>query len=242
VENDTNVQDDSVLENTETELEDTGTLPEGEVPEKPLTIGITTEALKAMLYEMFEPIKRDVQGATDRSHSAIEKVRLLESISTGIEQGFKDLDPEAAESAKEKAELNYRRQQDSTRQAQDYSRRVYDDLVQHLQELDIDPKDERIDWGKDTKNPMEGRRAFDKSVVKIIKEKAKAIGDTIAKRDKEEQAKADSVDTSVSAGAGGKGIPTNMDSFQRWVANLSDEEYAAKQADIDEMLRSGRIK
>ena len=48
-------------------------------------------------------------------------------------------------------------------------------------------------------------------------------------------------DSGVTSG-GGSGIPTNIEQFQQWIADMSPAEYAKRKPEIDKALAGGKIK
>jgi len=105
-------------------------------------------------------------------------------------------------------------QQERAQAEEQAKQEFFDTLEDHVNELGIDRADQRIDWGRDAKDIKEANRRFHKSLAKIQKEDSSSIEERILKkiRSEQEEEKArqrqedgiDSVDTTVSGGAGTK--------------------------------------
>ena len=237
------VQSDVVSE--ETTLPEVLPSPEVEEVEKPLTM----KQLEEILTKTLEPISRRIQGADDRSQAALDRARMLEEISTDIGKGFAEADPEGAESAKLKARVKFYEQRDAMirqqQAAMTHHQRFLDNMKQFIVESGVDVNDKGIDWGKDTRDYIEMQDRILTSVAKVQKEKSK-VGESKASqkaKDLENLARkeVDSVETLTPMGAG-KGIPTDRVALEKWVNNLSVEEYKKLKPDIDKMMAQGKIK
>lgn len=210
---DDNIVQENVVSEETTLVE--GDSPEGGEAEQPLT---EAEKVRQIVQEAVDKAmagaKREIQSVKDKATAevdrALNRASLAEGTLAGINKGFKELDPEAAESARLKAENDYYRRMAATQQQAQANKALEDELIEHLQDLGIDPKDERLDWAKDIKEPglagyMKGKKRFDKSVADILKGNAKASQEELAQEKKRIEAKeVDSVETSASAGVRGK--------------------------------------
>jgi uncharacterized protein YjbJ (UPF0337 family) len=204
------VQEGAVSEETASTSEET--LPEGEGTEKPLT----RAEIKEMIGEVTESAKREIQSAKDRARAEVEhalgRAKLAEESLAGMEKGFRDIDPEATESSKEKAELAfYRKQARIAKQRQAamaHHQKFVDNLKQFIVESGVDVNDKRIDWGSDAKDYYEVQRRVLTSVGKIQKEGAKAETEKANQKAKDLEDAArketDSVNTSMAAGGVGR--------------------------------------
>ena len=64
------------------------------------------------------------------------------------------------------------------------------------------------------------------------------IAKELPKKGEDKTLKADSGKTIGGSG----GIPTNMEAFKKWIADMSQEEYEKRKPEIDEARSSGKIK
>ena len=251
-----NAEQPSVEETVSTEAQ---TLPEGEVaPPQFLTkeqvLELMTEERERIKQSSRDIAKAEIVGAQRRATDSERRAKFAEDSLARVRGRYGELDPEARQ-VLETEDLRARVQAFEGRQQRDAIERQQAEsaqslnqaLLDHLSDLGIDPKDERIDWGHDATSLPEGLRRFNKSVAKIAKEDVKDASkraeqdakDKLAQERKE--AGLDSADTGIPAGVS-KGIPTHMEAFRKWVKGLSTEEYQAKKGDIQDMLDRGQIK
>jgi len=230
--------------------------PEAEL--QPQGQPLTREDVTRMIAEQTEVAKREIQSAKDRARAEIAEAyrgrRFAEDSLGRVRGRYGELDPEGRQVLEnedlraENLAFRQRQQQEAIeRQQSEYTQALSQTLLDHLSDMGINPKDARVDWGHDATNLAEGLRRFNKSVAKIAKEDAQTA-EQKAKQDAKDklaqerkEAGLDSSDTGIPVGVS-KGIPTNMVGFRKWVKNLSTEEYAAKQKDIEEMLDKGQIR
>ena len=214
------------------------------------------------LAKVTEASKREIQSAKDKARSEVEsalrRARLAEGTLGATRTHLQGLDPETARDfelaqlrAESQGRLSLEQEDQARRQQETYGQALNDSLHAHLAELGIDPNDDRIDWATESPDYVSGRRRFDTSVTKIIKENASALEGSIDKKIKEATEKmkkdlgvedANSVDTAVSGGVSKSGIPTDINKFRTWVENLPQEEYVKLKPEIDKMQASGGIK
>lgn len=229
------VQGDAVSPEGETVPEDTGTLPvEVEAP-KPLT---EEERIRQVAAEVTEAAKREIQSVKDKARSEVEqalgRAGLAEETSAGMETRFRELDPEAAESAKTKAELAFYRKQVAVQQRQQaviaFNQKFLDNINQFIVESGVDVNDKGIDWGNDAKDYFEKQRRILTSVGKIQRENLTATEAKASQKVADAEAltrqEVDSVDTSIPAGAGRS--PKRQDIIKRYSEgdpNISTAEY-----------------
>ena len=244
-----------------------GTAPVAEVkpPEvKPPEVAqpITEERLQQLLAQQAETLKRSLQSEKDKAVAEVrreaEKALRRERLEKdAIKSSLRGYDADSGKSPAEALELAELRARDQVyqqseveetqrKQSEAYVQQLKTSLTDSLRELEIDPEDKRIDWAAEEPNYLTGRSRFDKSVAKIVKENRTKEKDSLEKRLKDVELRinkeANSVDTSVSGSASVESIPTDMAQFREYIANLPQKEFEAKQAKINEMLKTGKIK
>lgn len=247
-----------------------GTVPAAEV--KPPEAGvkppeaqaqpITEERLQQLLAQQAETLKRSLQSEKDKAVAEVrreaEKALRRERLEKdAIKASLKGYDADSGKSPQEALELAELRARDQVyqqseveeaqrKQSEAYNQQLRASLVDSLKELEIDLEDKRVDWGEGAPDYLTGRSRFDKSVAKIVRENRTKEKDSLEKRLKDVELRinkeANSVDTSVSGSASMESIPTDMAQFKEWIAKLPQKEYEAKQAKINEMLKTGKIK
>ena len=122
--------------------------------------------------------------------------------------------------AEQSARARLYEQQERMQAEEQAKQEFFDTLEDHVRDLGIDVSDQRVDWARDARDIKEANRRFHKSLAKIQKEDSTSLEEKILKRIRSEQEdeKArqrredgiDSVDTTVSGGAG---IKKNLDAL-----------------------------
>lgn len=214
-----NVQPDDVSEGTPSPEVEATTEPKPGEPkpeEQPFT-----EAQEAKIQQLIvdaterakETGRREMQGIKDREvKQVLNRAKFAEETLANMEAGYKDLDPQAAELARLRGVEKYYhgdlQRQQVEQQIVASKQAFYESMTQSIQEMGIDAKDKRIDWGLDAPDPATAQRRILSSVGKIQREEAKAEKGRIDQQLKDAEAKMrkdlglDSVDTAASAGAG----------------------------------------
>jgi len=202
---DKSVQPDVVSEGT----------PSPEAPEAPQPL--TEERITQIIAEQTELAKREIQSVKDKARAEVEQARaeaqFAQQAYQGLDAGFRNIDPEAAERAKQEATLRYYQQREAQATQRQQAMQVIEafeaNLKQHITDLGIDPNDKRIDWGdRETQNLTQRQQKILASVGKIQKESVDAGRDKLKKEFDEWKLQAEkdlgihSHDTSTSAGAG----------------------------------------
>ncbi len=220
---------------------------------------LISEKVAEEITKQTEASKREIQSVKDKAKAEVEsaqrRARLAEGIDVATQTHMKELDPETLKDfelarlrAESQGRLSLEQEDQARRQQESYGKALSDSLHDHLGGLGIDPNDERIDWAEDSADYVSGRRRFDTSVAKIIKEKESASRESVVK---EITAKikadlgvedANSVETTVSGGVSKSGIPTDIIKFQKWVDELPQEEYEKLKPEVDKMMAEGKIK
>jgi len=186
-------------------------------PEQKMATLIQQEVAKAISAET-EKARREIQSVKDKSRAEVEsaqrRARVAESTLGTTRKSFQEADPEVAKEL-ELQELRARNasrltteQEEQAKQAQaDFVEQFYSGLTKHLSSLEIDEKDQRLDWGANAKNAFEAQSRFLDSVAKIQKENQQEMQSGFEKRLKDIEARvsqvnveANSVDTTTSAG------------------------------------------
>lgn len=220
------VQNETVSEG----IESSGVASEGTTSgENVSSEGETTQPLSNVKEEVDKAVtqvseryRRELQSVRDSTGAevgrALERAKLAEGTLASMESGFKDIDPEVAESVKMKARLASYEQQERARQADQYRNTLTNSLTQHLTSLGINPNDSRVDWAEDATNFLQGRSRFDKSVALILKAEKAVFEETVKKQKKEAEIEsnkeANSVETSAS---GGSRNPKRQEIIRRYV-------------------------
>ena len=117
---------------------------------------------------------------------------MAETSSGAMKKQLQSLDPEMAkdvELAEFRAKETARTTQDQEKVLRQQQETVVTLLQTHLQTLEIDPKDPRIDWAMDTNSVVEGRSRFDASVARIVNENKQTAASGFEQRLKDLEAK-----------------------------------------------------
>ena len=198
----------------------------GETPQVETTAPDKFAELKAELLAEVEKAKSHFQGVKDREVGTAKReagnyrkrAEQLESIIEPLRQNpaFRATLAQAEQSAYARIGQQRERQEAEEQAKQEF----FETLEDHVSELGIDRADTRIDWGRDAREIKEANKRFHKSLAKIQKEDSTSLEEKILKRIRSEQEdeKArqrredgiDSVDTTVSGGAG---IKKNLDAL-----------------------------
>jgi len=200
--------------------------------------------------------RREMQGRKDREVvDAQRRAKYFEDTLSRMRGTYDNLEPEVRQTLENeelKGKVGYfeGREAENTRrqQLESQARALNESLIGHLNDLDIDASDKRVDWANDEADYAKGLARFNKSVSKILKENianAKKQFEAEAKEKLAQERKEQGIDevpTDIAVGATRKGIPTNKDAFRKWVAGLTDAEYKAKEPEINRMLSEGIIK
>jgi len=236
------------------------TLPEVLEPqEQPLT----EEKVKQLIAEERERAigegkelgRREMQSIKDAEVAKVQReAKFAQTNLARMRQRFTELDPDSKallESEDLRSEVDFFKQKDaeeaSRRKQEEQGKALQDSLKAHLEDLGIEPNDKRVDWADDATDYVSGRRRFDASITKILRDKEKSVRDELKETVKAEVLKArkelglDSEDLSTPSGIGSS-VPTDMAKFRTWVDALSKEEYKKREKEIDELMRKGLIK
>lgn len=187
--------------------------------EKPQEQPLTREEVQRMIAEQAEQAKREIQSAKDKAMAEVASYRKRAQSAEGtladLEEGFGEIDPERANQIKTKAKLKeYQRKEveESQRQAMQQAVSNFEStLSEYVNDLGIDPNDNRLDWGKDLSMDSPGyflsrQSKFLKSIAKIQKENKQATEDKRSQEQKDKDAKLrkdiDSVETSAAPAPG----------------------------------------
>ena len=248
------------------------TLPAGEPPKPPepspeekRIAEAVQKAVSEAMVKATETSKREIQSAKDKARaeveSALRRAKLAETTLHATDAQLKDVDPETAkeiELARFRAERQGRASLEQEELARQQIQQTYDNfysgLGSYLNRLGIDPQDKRVDWGDQTKMSLvEIQQRVLNSAAEIQVEKAKALESSLDQKIKEaetrikkelnpNQVDLNSVDTRMSGGTSGSGIPTDIKKLGAFVSGLTDAEYLKLKPDIDKMMAEGKIK
>lgn len=239
----------------------------GEIPPKELSqdekiAELVRQQVQAEIARQTELSKREIQSAKDKARKEVEEARRramsAEGVLTSTRTQLRESDPEIATNL-ELAELRARdavrarQEQEETlqRQREEFNAQFRGNLENLADSLGIDKKDPGLDWGEDAPNYLEAMKRFNASAVAIRKAKdvkaEKEMEDRItAKLRKDldiDKTEANSVSASMSSGISTSGgMPTDIEAFRKWIADLPQAEYEKNQKAIDERYRELRNK
>ena len=192
-----------------------------ETKEQPQPQYLTKDDLDNALSSFGERIKQSTRDITKA-----EIARNVPSVDpmSRIRNKYPDLEPDAQSIlAKELSEAHRQRQEEES------AKQFNQTLLDQLTDLGIDPKDERVDWGKDASSFNEGFGRFLKSVNKIgkadiqaAKERAKQEANEKLQQERKE-AGLDSVETSIPVGISKKTYKASqLNDRKFWEANKEE--------------------
>lgn len=202
--------------------------------------------------------RRELQSQQDRNRAEIERAnrraQIAEQSVNTLRTRVKETDPELEKDLR-LAEYETRDRMTQQELMQERQRQEYENaqnafvqtLADHVNELGIDPKDSRLNWGSGG-NFFARQQAFLKSVATIQKQNMQALNEKIAKQPKEIENKIrqelglDSVDTSIPSVVTTDGIPTNKKAFGDWYMKQTEARLKELKPKIDEMINKGLIK
>ena len=215
--------DDQIVEQEQASTGDASTeeQTQDKTEEKPQPQYLTKDDLESVLSSFGERIK---QSTRDITKTEIARSRPSEDPMTRIRNKYPDLEPDAQSIlARELSEAHRQRQEEES------AKQFNQTLLDQLTDLGIDPKDERVDWGKDASSFNEGFGRFLKSVNKIskadiqaAKDRAKQEASEILSKERKE-AGLDSVDTSIPVGISKKTFTASQIKDRKfWEANKEE--------------------
>lgn len=194
--------------------------PEGEKPQPP-SLEEQIKQLTDKLAEETNLSKREIQSFKDKALKEIgdaqARTQLAEESLAGIEAGFKETDPEAAELARLRtSDAQHRRMGTATQQrqqAETFDRSFQENMNQFITQLGVDPNDKRIDWGTDARDYLSKQQRILTSVTNIQQENLtkaqKTLEDSVTQQIKDAEVRIrkdaglDTEETGVSAGISG---------------------------------------
>lgn len=122
--------------------------------------------------------RREMQRLKDREvGQALNRAKFAEDTLANMQAGFSELDPQAAETARLRGVERYYQGEDQRQQIEQQievaKQAFYGSMTKSLEEMGVDVKDERIDWGTDAPDPATAQHRILSSVGKIQRESAK---------------------------------------------------------------------
>ncbi|MFA5037698.1 MAG: hypothetical protein WC479_11045 [Candidatus Izemoplasmatales bacterium] len=197
------------------------------VAKEPLTEAKIAELIQREVSKATEIAKRELQSTKDKARAEVEFAQRQARVANdSLQAGLKELDPDSAAKVKlaryeaEDVERKRIAEAEAVRQMQeDFHNKFKTGLEDVVKELDVDPKDPRIDWAENAANYLEAQQRVIKSATKIHRENLKKMQDGFEARlkaietGKPVSVEANSVDTSAStAGA----VGTDADFIRRF--------------------------
>lgn len=122
--------------------------------------------------------RREMQRLKDREvGQALNRAKFAEDTLVNMQAGFSELDPQAAEATRLRGVERYyqgeARRQQLEQQIEVAKQAFYGSMAKSLEEMGVDVKDERIDWGTDAPDLVTAQHRILSSVGKIQRESAK---------------------------------------------------------------------
>ena len=217
--------------------------------------------LKEVMPSYLEPLKdRVAQSAKDRTLSELSrKAKTADALSQKVRQRILTDHPEYENDLKlaeyeARDEATYQTQQEEVARQQqiEHAGKIQAQLLNTLSDAGIDPQSKEVDWARDATDYATGLGRFNKSLVKILKDreskKETELNSKLEERIKASEAKIrkdlgiETVDVGGAVGGVSDGIPTDMATFRKWVNDLPQKEYEKKADKIKTMLNEGKIK
>lgn len=210
-----------------------GTIPEPPkatepTPEEILNQKIADAVSRALAIET-ENSRRAIQSAKDKAMAEVtaaqRRAKMSESTLETMRSRLQTADPEVAkemELAELRAQVQGRMTLEQEETLAKQQEAFYNDFsasqLQFVTDMDIDPTDKRVDWGKDALTPLEAKKRLEASVAKIHKENVQTMrGLEKRLQDLEKQAKAVSVEANSVSTATSSGVAESDKSFlKQW--------------------------
>jgi len=238
-----NVQDGTVSEDSGTESTETGTQEtDSGTEQQPQPQPLTEERIHQIIAEQTDLARREIQSVKDKARSEVEaaqrRARLAETESAGYRSSFSGLDEETQRDV-ELRQLRGEKQYYQGLEVEEAQRRQFQQAIdtfhaqtnQFVTDLGIDPSDKRIDWGSHDEPLLQKQQRILASVAKIQKEDRK-LSEGKLKEELEDFKKGirkelnlDSVDTTQ-----GSAVPGELTIEQ--LEKMSPEEKRARAAEI----------
>lgn len=188
---------------------------EGGEPQ-PQSLEEQVKQLISGLAEQTDLSKRELQSFKDKALKEIgeaqARAQFAEESLAGVEAGFKETDPEAAEMARLRtSDAQHRRMgvaQIQRQQAEVFDKSFQENMNQFITGMGIDPEDKRLDWAPEDRSYLSKQQRILASVSKIQKENQKVTEEKLTQQQVDFEAKIrkdlglDSEDTSISPGVG----------------------------------------
>ncbi len=246
---DENIQSPEVVEGATTE-------PQAETAKEPKPL--TLEDIEKIVSSKVEDAKRHFQSIADRDIKAArleakdykKRAELAEMKVQEINR-LAAVKPEITQlmsRAAVETEARAFRERESYDRLQQIREEFNNQMVETVKDFDIDPTDPRLDYAIDVDIPGVRNKRLMASISKIQKEErtkaeiAKKSSQDAELRAKQKEELENNVIDKTTPSPYVKGIPTDINKFRAWVANLSQDEFEKLAPEINKMRREGKIK